>query len=967
MSGRGARIASVLLSASLVRAGAETAAPASAAPDVPGSTAASGPSRGRAALDRGVSLRKERPVDAAPVLEEALRLLKEEGDLAGQAEAQRNLGVLERMAGRDDGALLRYETALDLARRSNDDQVLAAVLNSLGILHRRRGDVDRALAVTAEGLELARRAGDRKGQAELVGSLAHIHATAGDLAASERSSRTALALAEQAGAPPGLVAVLLSTLASTLSQRGEVEESLRTLDRIQRLPPVEGVHHHGAFITEALLSRGLGEIDRAEAQARRGLEAAERSGNREDVLTCEYDLAIILADERRFDEAAERLGRLVEAFDRAGRAREALYAANSLATLSIERGDMETALRWNRQALRRLQDNPGKFPDAAGEAHHDRSRIARNRGDLDGSVLAATDQVEAERRFGRPAYIAAALEWRGELYEAAGRDEEAERDWREAMALRSKLRAALLPAESVLSLERRRADAWRRLALMKLRQEGTDPGPAAGRRNDAFLLLDDSRARRLLEALSRPRPAAVPDLADGEGRRAAHAAISALQSELLRGAPDAATRARIEADLLLAEDRLRRAAREETVLPPPEAPAAPLDLEALGRALRETRSALVTFLLGPDAGYALLHDGTAIHALRLDRWEEIAAIALRVEPLLRLPPDSSGAPPSAPALERLARTLVDPWMEVLPEGTRRLLIVPDGALERVPFEALPLRDAGGATLGGRYVTAYLPSAATWLALRSRPHGKPTGRVLALAPDPGSGFAPLPEGRREAERWAARGGWGSRCVAGAGEATLRATDLTGFDVLHIAAHGVADTAHPLRSGLVLGPGGSGGDDFLGMREIPALRLTAPLVVLAACRSGVGPTDRAEGVIALPTAFLEAGARGAVATLWEVPDGVAARFMSRFLEALATSGRPADALRAVRSEFAASRDARLRHPSAWAPFIYVGDPDAEVRLPALGVQRARGLIVLAALAVVSAVAILWARRRAPAQAT
>ncbi|HZN03348.1 MAG TPA: tetratricopeptide repeat protein, partial [Candidatus Polarisedimenticolia bacterium] len=112
MAGRGARIASVLLSASLLGAGSGKPAPASAGPATTDSTAAS---PGRMALERGIALRKDRPADAAPILQEALRLLQSEGNLGGQAEARRNLGILERQAGRDDAALAHYQAALDLA------------------------------------------------------------------------------------------------------------------------------------------------------------------------------------------------------------------------------------------------------------------------------------------------------------------------------------------------------------------------------------------------------------------------------------------------------------------------------------------------------------------------------------------------------------------------------------------------------------------------------------------------------------------------------------------------------------------------------------------------------------------------------------------------------------------------------------------------------------------------------------
>ena len=181
------------------------------------------------------------------------------------------------------------------------------------------------------------------------------------------------------------------------------------------------------------------------------------------------------------------------------------------------------------------------------------------------------------------------------------------------------------------------------------------------------------------------------------------------------------------------------------------------------------------------------------------------------------------------------------------------------------------------------------------------------------------------------------------------------------VLHFATHGVVQSDDPLESFLALDTGrpsspsraptaaGSSGpsaraplaastadDGRLTSWEIYGLDLDADLVVLSACRTGVGKVS-GDGVVGLARAFLYAGTRSVVATLWDVADEPAARLMPPFYRAL---GRRADKARALRqAQLALLRDLRAgkvqvaagtgrvtlpEHPALWASFILVGEP-------------------------------------------
>jgi CHAT domain-containing protein len=99
------------------------------------------------------------------------------------------------------------------------------------------------------------------------------------------------------------------------------------------------------------------------------------------------------------------------------------------------------------------------------------------------------------------------------------------------------------------------------------------------------------------------------------------------------------------------------------------------------------------------------------------------------------------------------------------------------------------------------------------------------------------------------------------------------------------------------------------------------LNADLVVLSAYKTGLGKEVRGEGLIGLTRAFMYAGARSLVVSLWQVADPSTAELMLKFYERLDRASDKAESLRQAKLEMI--RSARYAHPFYWAPFILVGD--------------------------------------------
>jgi tetratricopeptide (TPR) repeat protein len=295
-----------------------------------------------------------------------------------------------------------------------------------------------------------------------------------------------------------------------------------------------------------------------------------------------------------------------------------------------------------------------------------------------------------------------------------------------------------------------------------------------------------------------------------------------------------------------------------------------------------------------------------------------------------------GGDPSPADLAALARTLLGPAGPL----TAPLRIAPDGRLRYLPFELLDDPQRPGAPLVDRMAVVYLPSASTLAGPDARDRSTPfrlAGFGDPVLPPAGSGsptgllverfgLARLPAAGRELDAVARLLGGRRELFTGrsATETSFRDAVARGAQVVHLATHTVVDERPGRGAAILLAPEGDD-DGLLAPNEIARLDSRADLTVLAACRTALGEGDG--GALATLTgAFLAAGSRGVVATLWDVDDAATAVFMEQFYDRLGRGDPPAEALRRAKQRLRA--DPRWNRPSLWAGYVLIGEAPAVV---------------------------------------
>jgi CHAT domain-containing protein len=356
------------------------------------------------------------------------------------------------------------------------------------------------------------------------------------------------------------------------------------------------------------------------------------------------------------------------------------------------------------------------------------------------------------------------------------------------------------------------------------------------------------------------------------------------------------------------------------------AQASPLTAREIRSNIIDRDSVLIAYSLGERRSYLWLLTSERLASVVLPSRARVEAAARRVYALLT---ERNHRLPSENAEEKLARIaaadgeywraaarlsdmLLGPIRKQI--GGKRLLIVPDGALFNIPFAALadPSDGTGSLPLVVNHEVVMLPSASTLARLRQEIAGRrtPGDKLLAVIADPvyseaDPRFQRLPFAREEAvailslvPRSARRASFDFR----ASRSRVLGSALRNYRYVHFATHAFVDDAHPELSAMVLSMVDDKGhqqDGFLRLYDVANLKLSAEMVVLSGCRTGLGRQVRGEGVIGLARGFFYAGAARLVVSLWDVNDRATAELMESFYRPIFGSKRlpPAAALRAA----------------------------------------------------------------------
>ncbi|HYU34587.1 MAG TPA: CHAT domain-containing protein [Thermoanaerobaculia bacterium] len=884
-------------------------------------------------------------------LRQALSLSLEVKDPKLQALSHTNLAAAFLALGDYPQTLDHYQQALTLWKESGDLGKQGLVLYGIGLIYRDRGDFDQALRYLSEALPLRRDSGDAQGALYTLVALAGVYQGRGEMEKASASLDQALDLSRSVGG--NSEAVVLSTMAQFHRFRGELGDAL------ERLVQARAYYHRvkdDAYEARVLHNLGLvyvdlGDLDKAQHAYEEGLalvtgKSAEGEarflnslgwtlylqGDSERALG-DLERGLALSREKNLPGAmAEALGRTGAVYVALGRDQEGLRFLQEELTLRRKSGD-----RANEAAsLLEL----GRAWQALGDL-----------GQAEDSFHAALDLGQRTENTGLQA--ACLYQWavldrqRGDLPQALDRV-------RNAIQIIESVRSRV-SSEKLRTTYLASKRAWYELYIdLQMRLEEKDPGQ--GHAAAALEASERARARGLLDLIAEGRidvqEGIAPDLKRQETELGAR--LSWIQERLGEILAQDSENSRI-ADLRsqldqagekmeqLEEEIRRRHPRYAEVRYP-----TPLRLEQV-QGLLDSRTALLEYFVGQEGSFlfAVTHQDLSVYRLPSAKVLEEKVQDLRTvlgrPGILALGPFRSEA-------ANLYQILLGSATAQL-SRTPNLLISPDGPLSLVPFEALLSNPSSGASykklryLLRDHAVSYVPSASVLDGLREpRPlpaseaaaakgliaFGDPiypsAQAALALRGSGSTSTAPqLPGSGREVEAIAHLYPASEVMLymrENATEENVKANPLIQTARrIHFATHGFVDEVRPQLSGLMLTRGpGSGQDGLLQVYEIFNLRLNADLVALSACETGLGERITGEGMVGLTRAFLYAGARSLLVSLWPVSDLSTPDLMTAFYRNLGDSGTKAEALQRAKLERIDAGD----EPYRWASFILSGDP-------------------------------------------
>ena len=915
--------------------------------------------------------------------EAALPLWRAASDPLSEARTLKLIGELHNFLGNNQQALTFAQQSLSLSSSLKDQPGEAQACYLLGEVYYSLADFDQALAHHQRASAIFDHLRDTKGVTQSQIGLGYDQSILGDTDKAQASFQRALDLARATGDRAG-EALAACALATQYSMVGEAQKAIALYDGALRFYRQTGDRFHEARTLNGLayIYYQIGERERALVLYRQTLPIYLALGRREGEAGVRVNIGQIYDETGNTQQALEQYRLVLSISKELSNSLMQSYALGYIGNAYDSLGDFDQALTNYKAALalNRLSGDPRE------EAYtlSDMGEVLWKKGEQVKAIehyaeaLALSRKVNDLRAASLALYkIARAERDRGNLDVARARIEE-------ALQVSDKFRANVAAQEmraTYFATVHEHYEFYVDL-LMRLHQQR----PSEKFDVSAFEANERGHARSLLETLKEYGT----DIRQGVDEKLLQRELDLqrrLRAKTERRIQLAVAKAPVEeldkelselsTELQQVQGQIRATSPRYAALVQPS----PLTLREIQQQVVDADTALLAYALGEERSYVWLVTADSMKSFELPARAQIEDSARRLYTSLtsrnqRYENETLGqrrvriAKDDAQYVEAsrdLSTKLLGPVAKDLRQ--KRLVIVADGALQYVPFAALPAPSSTSRPLVADYEIVSLPSASVLALMREDLRTRPrASKSVAILADPvfdkddqrlaalknrrgdvaknktlpfdqtqralrdfdglSEGIARLPFSGREAEAIMALVPTGEGMLAvgfRASRATALSSELSQYRYVHFATHGLLNSKHPELSGVFLSRFnelGQSQDGFLQLHDVYNLKLSADLVVLSACQTALGKDVRGEGLVGLTRGFMYAGAPRVVASLWQVDDAATADFMREFYSAMLTEGkRPAEALRVAQLRM--SKQTQWSSPYYWAAFTLQGE--------------------------------------------
>lgn len=874
-------------------------------------------------------------------------------DVYNRGDINNSMGWATRRNGDLDQALRYYQKSLPLARESGDSVLIGVVYDNIGGLYSRKGDYSKSLEFRQAAIKYFQGIKNQRRIAITLNNIGHIYKKLllydKALEYYHRSLEIRLGFDNV-----NMLATIYHNIAEVRKNLGNYGQSLmsyqKSLDYRNQAGDLQGsattLHNIG------LLYKNLGEYEKAIEYYRQSLAMSEEISGPASIATTIGNIAKILMERGEVEQASGMFRKALELRKKVGNPYDIASSLESIVITELEDGNVPKAEQYVSE-LKAIADSTNSY-DLLKDAYTWIANIAQRKG-KNYEALSLYKKSYAYSRFLPPARQITPLKNLARAYHKTGSDSTViygrkaidiiERHRSNAGAI-ADLKAGYFKQHSgfyidmaswLLTYKEDLSEAYQMVELAKARSLSDELAEASVNIEQKLpeeIRVEQNERRNRIEELY----AKLETTVDFQEQ-------SALKKKIRNA----------ELDFAAFQNRIRNDFPGFRQIESPE----PTSLEQ-AQSLNDDSTAVLEYAVSDNHLIMFFISREKVRVEQFGMNDNYRSLEGEITGWVTDFKDAilSNAPKKelGEQSEKLYEVLIRPFEDEI-SSYNNLVIIPDGALAYLPFEAL--------MKNGRYLVEshrikYEPSL-TSLTLLKEPGSAGRMEMLAVAgSQPGinnrgvlrkTSSSALPSTLVEVDSIASHFQQVStlRDEEVSEQALKKLLQQNKYQYIHLATHGVIDEEQPHRSGLTLSGGGqisasSKEDGMLRSSEIFSLDLASDMVVLSACNTGMGKMVKGEGILGLQRSFFYAGTSTVVISLWSVYDRSTANFMNDFYIALleeqekAEPGWMESLLRWAGWEQSipfgyratAMHEAKLQmiehplfhHPVYWAPFVVVG---------------------------------------------